>query len=176
MGDMKRALFTLSVLAASMSALTFQGTENTVVIHTDRTGTVTKIEGVKVSQISIDKLGIVVSVPGGTNRVTVKTPKDAFAQDGDFMKFALDLQKKDPYALKYVIHSDGRQAVVMGADGKRATKPGEDGGAGTAISFEGEVPNLTTVVRPKVDKIRIAFLAPDGLDKFKKTLAQMKKN
>jgi hypothetical protein len=173
---MKRALLTLSVLAASMSAFTFQGTENTVVIHTDRTGTVTKIEGVKAAQISIDKLGIVVSVPGGTNRVTVKTPKDAFAQDGDFMKFAQDLQKKDPYSLKYIIHSDGLQAVVMGAEGRPATKPGSDGGAGTSISFEGEAPNLTTVVSPKVDKIRIALLARDGLKKFEKTLARMKKN
>ena len=171
---MKHAL-TLLLVAASFALVGFQTKSTAIVVHTDKTGTVTKIEGVKASQISVDKLGIVVTVPEGTRRVTVKTPEESTAQDGDFMKFALDLQKKDPYALKYVIHSDGRQAVVMGAEGKPATKPGEDGGKGTSISFEGEAPNLTTIVSPKVDKIRIAFLSSDGLKKFEKVLGKMKK-
>ncbi|MBS1718208.1 MAG: hypothetical protein JSS72_10810 [Armatimonadetes bacterium] len=144
-------------------------------IRTNDLGDVVGIEGVAMSSISTDKVGVLITIPKGVDRVEViSTAKHD--GDADTKELPTQLTAADPFALKLIIGPTGILRDVIGAQGTSASANGASGGPGMSLNMTGVPTDATCNVSPAAKRIRIALTAPGSLDKFKKWLKPKQKH
>ena len=100
---MQPKFFAVVIALVAVASVTADAKPRQLIIRTDPKGNVVDIQGVPASQISTDKLGIVLRTRRGVDKVVVlsqQTPNSTL----NVSALAKEVEEADPYALKLIIH------------------------------------------------------------------------